>query len=242
MNSVFSSVVALLCLGVSSVASADVPPVFFEGDCFPEELGFERTTHHRPDRWIDDGWFVQEIDVGDGDGSPYSGELDTYLYDLGPYTGEPFYVEWRMITDAPNEEIDAHSGGANMILVGGDVAYRCSMASGLAGILRGYPYPIQYFEIEPGVPHTYRLEVYGAEYFSLSIDEVIVDDGLPEADWPTPDALISFGSRYYLNEHITQWDYIRFGSIPEPASGLMLLAGSLFVQRRHPRFAAPRRT
>ena len=229
MNSVFCPIVALLCLGVSSVASADVPPVFFEGDCFPEDLGFERQIHQDPVRWIDDGWFVQEIDVGEGDGSPFSGDHDTYVLDIGLYTGEPFYVEWRMITDAPNEEIDTHNGGAKMILVGGSVAYHCSMASGLARILRGYPYPTQYFEIEPGVPHTYRLEVYGAEYFSLSIDDVIVDDGLPEADWPTPTALISFGSLYYLNEHTTQWDYVRFGSIPEPATGLSALVGLIWL-------------
>ena len=213
------TLLVLFCLSASTVALADAAPVFFEGDCFPEEIGFERFEWHKPDRWNDDGWLIQEIEVGDGSGGPYDGQGDTYHYDLGAYAGSPFFIEWRMITNAPEEEIDPNNGAAGVILVGGSVTYYCRMSRSLAKIFRSVPDSTHYFEISPDVAHTYRLEVRGDEYYSFAIDDVIVDDGLPEAIWPTPNALLSFGSRYYLNEHITQWDYVRFGSIPEPGNG-----------------------
>jgi hypothetical protein len=117
------------------------------------------------------------------------------------------------------------------------VRYHFNMADGLARILRGYPFPTEYFEVEPGVPHTYRLEVYGGDYFEFLIDSEVADSGLPEDVWPTPDALLSWGSQYYLSPHTAQWDYVRFGSIPEPATPLLLAAGALLIrrprQRRH---------
>jgi len=76
------------------------------------------------------------------------------------------------------------------------------------------------------VPHTCRLEVYGTEYFESSIDSVVMDAGLPEDTFPTADALLGFGARYYLSPHTSRWDYVRFGTIPEPGTGVLLLVGA----------------
>ena len=63
-------ILILACAWLPMQQSAATPVVYFEGDCFPEELGFERITLHDPERWIEDGWFVQEIRVGDGPDGP----------------------------------------------------------------------------------------------------------------------------------------------------------------------------
>ena len=95
--------------------------------------------------------------------------------------------------------------------------------------------PNLYYDIQPGVPHTYRLEVYGGDYFEFQIDGVVMDSGEPEAVWPTPDALLSWGTSYYRAESTSEWDYVRFGTIPEPATGLLVLFGAGVLLRR--RFA-----
>ena len=216
------------------LARGDV--VNYDGSVFPEQAGFERFPTYEPDRWIDDGWFVHHMDVGDGPGGPFGGERDYYHYDLSVFQGEPFFIEWRMITDAPDSEVDGHTGGALLVLVGGPVVYHFGMASGLARILRGYPYPTLYFDIEPDVPHIYRLDVFAGDYFEFRIDGAVMDSGEPEDVFPTSDALLSFGAAYYLAEHTTQWDYVRFGTIPEPATGGLLLVGtSLVLARRRTR-------
>jgi hypothetical protein len=47
---------------------ADAALISYEGDIFPEEMGFERSQSYDPDRWIEDGWFVPEMGLG-GDAS-----------------------------------------------------------------------------------------------------------------------------------------------------------------------------
>jgi hypothetical protein len=206
--------------------------ISYEGSQFPETEGFTREVQYDPVRWTADGWFYQEIDVGGGTGQPYDGDLDLYRQSLAAFPDTSFVLEWRMLTDAPDSEVDWHNGGAAIILVGGGVRYHFNMASGLTLILRGYPYPTQYFEIEPGVPHTYRLEVYDADYFEYRIDDEIMDFGVPEGLFPNPQASILFGARFYQSGHTTQWDYVRYTGIPEPTTALLLAAGALLIRRR----------
>jgi hypothetical protein len=227
--------ITVLAIVLCLVTSESRGSVSYEGYGLPEEMGFTRVTQYDPERWTEEGFFYQQIDVGGGTGQPYDGDYDDYRWPLSSYVGAPFFAEWRVETNAPDSEVDWHNGGAFVVAYGGGVNYHFNMAAGLARILRGYPYPTQYFEIEPGVPHTYRLEVYGGDYFELRIDGAIMDAGEPEDVFPTPTAEIFFGARYYQSEHTTQWDYVRFGTIPEPATGLLLLAGATVFLVRRPR-------
>ncbi len=107
-----------------------------------------------------------------------------------------------------------YATGEPSLSLSGGVRYHFNIARGLALILRGFPFPTLYFEIKAGVPHTYRLEVYGADYFEFRIDGVVMDSGKPEADFPAGvDPLFAWGARFYQSGHTTQWDYIRFGTI-----------------------------
>jgi hypothetical protein len=77
--------------------------------------------------------------------------------------------------------------------------------------------------ISVGEPHTYRVEVYSDEYVWY-IDGVVVDSGVPEAPYPDPNASVTFGAELLSDGYpppptTTAWDYVRFGEIPEDASG-----------------------
>jgi len=231
MNRVFGELAAI-AFAASQCSLADA--VLYEGDVLPEDAGFTRVTYYDPERWLDDGWFFQRIDQGGGSGGPYDGDYDDYRWDIAPFSGSPFFLEWRLLTDAPNSEVDWHHGGAIVVVYGGGVNFHFNMASGLALILRGYPYPTLYFDIQPGVPHTYRLEVYGGDYFEFRIDGTVMDSGTPEAPFPNPYAELIFGALYYQSSHTSRWDYVRFGTIPEPGTGMLLLTGAvwLFGRRR----------
>ena len=228
------------------VSSAAV--VEYEGEVFPEEVGFEREIRYDPERWIDEGWLFQHV-VARGNGGPFEGDNDSYRYSLSSFAELPFFVEWRVITDAPNSEVDGNNGGAILAVAGSGVnapvvTYHFNMASGLARLLFGFPMPTLYFDIEPGVPHTYRLEVYGGDYFEFTIDGVVRASGLPEDAWPNSDASMIWGARYFQSAHTTQWDYIRFGTInieriPTVSQWamaitilLVLTAGTILLRRR----------
>ena len=216
-------VISLMIVFWTRGASAST--VSYEGQVFPEDAGFERAGTFDADRWLADGWFLHHVDLGEWPPPPY-GEQDFYRRDLADYVASPFFAEWRILSDAPDSEVDQQNGAALIVFTGGGVSYHFNMASGLTRILRGVPYPTRYFEIEPAIPHSYRLEVYGADYFEFRIDGSVVDSGEPEGDFPTPDALMSFGTQFYMSESTSQWDYVRFGAIPEPATGVLLLVGA----------------
>ena len=217
---------------LASAAVTHAAEVCYDGTVFPEEAGFARAGTFDADRSVADGVFSHHVELGQWDPPPY-GEQDFYRFDLDEFVGRPFFAEWRMTSDAPRSEVDENNGAGLIVFTGGGVGYHFNMASDFARILRGYPFPTIYFDIEAGVPHTYRLEVYGADYFEFQIDGLVVDSGLPEAEFPSSDALMSFGTRFYMDESTSNWDYVRFGTIPEPATGLLVLLGAVpFAMRR----------
>ena len=192
---------------------------WYEGNEFPPPIDWTRQGSETADRSLDDGWFNQEIVGWYEPPVMHGGDHDSYLGHLAAYQGYPFFLEWRMMSDAPVEEVDHSNGAALVVLVGGPVTSHFNMAHGLARLIRGIQYEGLYFIIERDVPHTYRLEVFGAEWFELWIDGVLAAADVPEDVFPTSDALISFGGLYRLSGHTTRWDYIRWGDIPADGSG-----------------------
>ncbi|MCH7595613.1 MAG: hypothetical protein IID35_03555 [Planctomycetes bacterium] len=201
----------LLALSLSVPALAFV--YSYEGTFVPEDfMFFERIVGGKPERRLEDGWFIQTFQE--------SGQ-DFYRKDIGGnsrFVGR-FFVEWRAMTDNPEWLIDEWQVTA-VVVAGGNAGtfYHVVMTESAAVLLRDVSIPRVIVPISVGEPHTYRIEVYSDEYVWY-IDGVVVDSGVPEGPYPDPNASVTWGGRWHGFDAEIAWDYVRFGDIPEDASG-----------------------
>ncbi|MBL8880738.1 MAG: hypothetical protein JNG88_16615 [Phycisphaerales bacterium] len=194
-------------------ASADV--VLYEANQFPEQAGWTiEQIGCDPTLWVADGCFHAVVNVCPGSNPP-DGDSAAYRRSLADFANVPtFFVEWRVETNAPRTEIPW--GGGAMFDLGSfyGVNYGFNISSNQAKLNRDNRLPIIFVDIEPGVPHTYRLELYSDDLYVWLIDGVTVDSGAPEGAFPlqSTDSIIWVTrSRWFPNT--TRWDYIRYGTI-----------------------------
>jgi hypothetical protein len=185
----------------------------YEGLGFPNPLAWQRTVYGTPERRLENGWLILTVKEGD---------KDTYRYDLGgigSLVGR-FFVEWRAMTDYPEWLIYEWQTPAAAAAGGqGGVLYHVVMTESAAVLLRDIFIPRVIVPISVGEPHTYRIEVYADQYVWY-IDGVVAGSGVPEGPYPDPNAFVAWGVQSYQGmTNTTTFDYIRFGEIPEPASG-----------------------
>jgi hypothetical protein len=217
----FRSYVLTLVLVVPAVlARAEV--VSYEATSFPQEEGWQiAVLYCDPDLWIDDGWFFQHVDSCDGVPPP-GGQQESFTRSVSDFEGEPtFFVEWRVYADGDSSEIP---GGAPALLSAWcyHIAhYHFVMARDQVRFVRNNPIDlVLYLDIEPGVPHTYRLELYGEDQpYVWYIDREIAHTDMPAGPYPAYDPGINWRAKSWYLESTVQWDYIRYGTIPEPGSG-----------------------
>ncbi len=202
-----------------------VPFVFadvfsYECDSFPDQAGWEiAQIYCDPEQWVDEGWFFQHVELCPGDPAP-GGQRASYTRSLAEHIGVgEFFIEWSIECDADRSEIPWGGGGLLSAWSNGGVNYHFVIASDQIRFLRDNQLPISYIDIEPGVPHTYRLELYGDEAYIWYIDSQIVDAGLPEGAFPSFNPHMNFRNKAGWLPNTTKWDYIRYGTIPQPASG-----------------------
>jgi len=210
------SLILLLLILVGGTSSAAV--VTYEGDALPEYVGWERIAFTEIDRSIVDGYFTQFVDE--------TNEPDFYRRTLAGLAGEPtFFIEWRVKTDAPSSILD--SSGTPVAVVGGGTAaanYHFTITDARVQVWRSNFLPILLVDIEPGVPHTYRLELCGRALcgdfeYAWYIDGRLGDSGVAEGPYPNTDSRLTWGVRRQTFDATTRWDYMRFGVIPEDGSG-----------------------
>lgn len=229
----------IINLGIIGPGRAHASPVVsFEGDIFPEADGWSRETSlYFSNRSIEQGWLVQQAEIVPQNPPNLDlSEDDFYRRSIAEFTGaEGFFLEWRVVTDGPRYGFP-NVAPASIVAYGfRNVGYHFTIADDQVRLIRDNLLPLVYVDIESGVPHTYRLELYGAESYSFLIDGQVVDSGVPEGAYPTADSAIVFGGRAVHSVELTtvRWDYIRYGVIPEPATGLLLLLGaSAIIVRR----------
>jgi hypothetical protein len=227
----FGSIVIVGCIVSPGLGQV----VTYDGSHFPEEGedGWTRLDSvYQADRWIDNGWLVQSAEIA-VIGPPEEGERDFYRRELADQAGSgDWYLEWVMWTDGPQAFASVSPA---VIAAGGTsgVLYQLTVAEDRIRLLRDATLPLVFADIEPGLAHTYRLELHGSESYAFSIDGTVIDAGIPEGPYPTSDSRITFGASAAIEGSATRWDYIRFGVIPEPSSGLMLLVGCLVIRRKH---------
>ena len=206
-----------LLLGAAVPALAQVFSSEFFGD--PVSEGWDMVLQYcEPQTWNEAGWYHQQLDFDACPPGPGGGR-DVYRRSLQALNGvTEFFAEFRVRTDGDRSEIPY---GAPIVLVLGNnagVAYHITVARDLVQFFRDADLPIWFIQIEPGVPHTFRTELYTGRY-AFYIDAYLIDEGLPEGTFLAHDSRISWrGRSWYLPCH-NAWDYIRYGVIPVDGSG-----------------------
>ena len=171
-----------------------------------------------PETWNEDGWYHQVLDLDACPPGPGGGR-DVYRRSVQPFDGVAnFFMEFRVQADGDRSEIPF--GGPALLVLGSDAGgfYHMTVAADLVKFLRDVDLPIWYIEIELGVPHTYRVELYH-DRFAFYIDAYLIGEGVPEGPFPAYNPRITWqGDSVYLPCH-NAWDYIRYGVIPFDGSG-----------------------
>jgi hypothetical protein len=194
--------------------------VVYEADSqFPEQSGeWKYNPQCEPTRYLADGVLVQDVEVACG--GPPGGDIDSYRRYIDDFVGiDPFFMEWRVETDGDQSEIVGVAPCAIVAGSFGTVQYHFTISRDLVRFNRDIFEPLLFFDIEPEVPHTYRVELYGDETYIVFIDGLVVDTGVPAGSYPSAVPVIAWRARAVFLDTTTRWDYIRFGQMPGDGSG-----------------------
>lgn len=225
-NTVFAIMIAL----VVGPARADQYWVAYEGNDFPENEGWERVfgDENGPqqggsNRSIQDGWLVLDSTRNDL-------IYDSYFWRqrLNPDLGELFIAEWRLNV-VQNSGVSADSG----FTIARDGRGTLSFLIGIDSIRSSreqWTLPIT-----PGTPHVFQLQSSNMLSYSLFIDGVFARTGVWDLD-SLNESYVAFGDAV-MGGGVTsyaEWDYVRFGVIPEPESAVLVGIAFAFLtsQRR----------
>jgi hypothetical protein len=209
---------AIVLLGGARV-SADV--YSYECDVLPTVSGWTLLQAWcDPDEWIEGGRLFQRVEFCAGFDPPEGQQFD-YRRSLEDFLGaETFFVEWRVETTGLRSELPFTAPASLVSSNGGGVRYHFTISRDQVRFIRNIPdFPILWPEIQPGVPHTYRVEQYGTDLYVVYIDGKVIDSGIPEGPHPAYDPRVSMRAKAQFVESTTVWDYIRWGVIAQDASG-----------------------
>ncbi len=218
-----------MVIGLVSAAQALGSVFSYECDSAPEDADWTVVQIVcQPDLWVDlcdpdlsvhNRCFFQHVELCEGYPPP-GGQQATYMRTLDEFIGEDqFFAEWAVETDADRSEIP-WGGGAGLGLGNNyGIGYTFDIARDQAKLNRDNSLPIIFVDLEPGVPHTHRLELYGADLYVWYVDGEIVDQGVPEGEFPSFDPIIIWRAKAAWLPNTTVWDYIRYGTIAADGSG-----------------------
>jgi len=168
------------------------------------------------DYWVSGGWLYQHCETA----TPQQWEQDYFDRSLPEMAGMPkWFLEWRMFTDGP----PAFASVAPASIVAGGffgVNYHFVIGNNRVRFLRDTQLPLVYADIQPGVAHTYRLELVGTQSYDWYIDGQLIASGVPEGQYPDSSSVVTFGDRASSGvANTTQWSYVRYGRTPVDHSG-----------------------
>jgi len=208
---------ALLSTLCALTASATAEPYWYayEGNDFPENEGWER---------IVDGPQPAERTLADGimtiDGLA-DRQIDDYYrmersIDAGP--GGEFVMDWRLrVDEVIGHPLALYDPG---VAVWSDDDWAVSLLFGTDFVYSLYE-NIQ-IAVDPGVYHTWEFRSSDMRSYDLMVDGALIRTGL---FWePTFErSKVTWGDKARGSASLADWDYLRFGVVPEPGTIILFL-------------------
>lgn len=221
-------VVSLLAVVNALPLHAEEYWVAWEGSDYPENEGWIREgTGDRATRSLDEG--VMRLDsLANENGQDFYSIYGAS--DPGP--GEEFVVQWRLRVNEivwdnpifpydPGWSLNSADGMQTSFVIGIDEFYDRLEQTRVS--------------FEPGVFHEWEFRSANMRSFSITLDGQPVLSG--EFFGGLPYSHISWGDFVWGPTSNTEWDYFRFGVVPEPSSLVLMLAsvcGARIGRRRNP--------
>lgn len=217
--------------------------ILYEGDVFPESVGWERLGTEDADRWLDQGWLHHSVDEGVWPPCNIC-EIDFYQQPLAELAGTcpgGIILEWVVETDVPSALLD-ESGIATVVSAWGTGAalYHFTITDERVQFLRDTIIPLIFVDISPSTAHVYRLELCNQPFceenlYAFYLDNELIDSGVAQARYPNPDSNLIWGTRHNVYPNTVRWDFVRVQCLPGqpvPAAsswGLAVLALALIT-------------
>jgi hypothetical protein len=211
-----SLALALTLCAFTVSATADPYWVAWEGNDFPENEGWERIVNgpQPAERTLADGIMTM-------DGLADTQIDDYYRMDrpLDPELGEEFVMQWRLRVDEiighplglwdPGLSLFSDDDWALTFVLGTDFIRCC--------------YEDVDLPFEPGAFHVFEVRSWDMRTYQLRMDQVLMHIG---TFWEPSfeSSRIQWGDYTRGSASLVDWDYFRFGVVPEPNTGLLLSA------------------
>ena len=204
-----------IAAALAQPAMAEQYWVAWEGNDFPENEGWERIVNgpQPADRTLADGIMTMD------------GLADTQIDDyyrmertLNPEPGEEFVMQWRLRVNEVIGNPPAYDPG---VAVWSDDDWTVSLLFG-TDFVYSFHENIQ-ISVDPGVYHTCEFRTSDMRTYDLVVDGVLIHTG---SFWePTfRQSRVHWGDRARGSASFVDWDYFRFGVVPEPATFWSLVA------------------
>lgn len=171
--------------------------------------------------WVAEGVYYQDLPHNCSPGPVC--DLEALRRSIEAFNGRSnWFYEYRCSATSDHIEIPA---GAPAVLAIGNFAgnnYHATLSSDRIKLSGDADLPIQFLDVEPGVPHTIRLELFNdppPATFHWYVDSILVLEGLADSPFPDFDSRVTWQGETWQQPTLNAWYYIRFGDIPLPASG-----------------------
>jgi hypothetical protein len=217
---------------VASSASAEPYWIAYEGNDFPENVGWDRhwgvhgppgDPNSVPQRSIEDGVFVLDT------------TSDIWMYDyyqihraIDPEPGELFVAEWRVAVDDLLVYWDP-----GIVIARDDPPGHVSLKFGISSLLIRTE-DVE-FQIGEG-SHSFRFESFDMIEFDVYVDGELLHHGVFESE-SLLQSYVGFGNGTAGASSLSRWDYLRFGVVPEPSTALLFLFPFLSLRFHRAAFA-----